>query len=147
MHETLSILLRHKGNDVYSVPPDATVAEAVTAMNRHHVGAVMVTDRDRPVGIFTERDVLRRVVGEGRDPARTRVTEVMTRELVAVRPSVTVAAAMAIITDKRCRHLPVVQDGELLGLVSSGDLTRWIGRGHEVQIQQLIEYVTNSYPA
>jgi len=146
MHEALAAVLGQKGRDVYSIDPTASVAQAVATMNRHRVGAVIVLDGKRPVGIFTERDVLRRIVGEGRDPETTRVSEVMTRELIAVHPTVTVAEAMAIVTERRCRHLPVIDDHELVGVVSIGDLTRWMSIGQKVQIQQLIEFITNSYP-
>lgn len=147
MHEAIEAVLKEKGRNVFTVAPQSTVTDAVAEMNRHRVGSVMVTDGDRPVGIFTERDVLRRVVGERRDPQHTKVADVMTRELVAVRPNVTVAEAMAIVTEKRCRHLPVVQDGRLVGVVSIGDLMHWVGQGQSVQIQQLIEFITNAYPA
>jgi CBS domain-containing protein len=98
------------------------------------------------VGIFTERDVLCRVVGEGRDPSATRVVDVMTQEVVAVRSTTSVEEAMAVFTEKRFRHLPVVDDGELKGLVSSGDLTRRMSRNQEGHIQDLMNFITGKYP-
>ncbi len=139
-------VLAEKGSEVYRVPPETTVLDAVRAMNRHRVGAVLVTDGDRPVGIFTERDVLRRVVDAGRDPATTPVAEVMTRDVVCVSPEITVQEAMAVITEKRCRHLPVMEGERLVGLVSIGDLTRWVTRHQRFHIQDLVNYITGKYP-
>jgi len=101
---------------------------------------------ETPLGIFTERDVLCRVVAEGRDPTKTRVVDVMTQEVVAVRSTTSVEEAMAVFTEKRFRHLPVVDDGELKGLVSSGDLTRRMSRSQEGHIQDLMNFITGKYP-
>jgi CBS domain-containing protein len=99
------------------------------------------------VGIFTERDVLCRVVDEERDAAATRVAEVMTASPVVVKSEATVSEAMAIVSEKRCRHLPVVEDNKLVGLVSSGDLTKWVTRNQEFHIQNLVNFITDKYPA
>jgi CBS domain-containing protein len=99
------------------------------------------------VGIFTERDVLRRVVGERRDPSSTRVADVMTRELVVMRPTASVVDAMRVISERRVRHIPVVEGGKVLGVVSQGDLNHWLVRNREGQIQDLVDYVTGKYPA
>jgi CBS domain-containing protein len=147
MNEPVASVLAHKGTAVYSVPPTATVLDAVVRMNEQGIGALLVLNAGRPVGIFTERDVLRRVVAERKDPATTEVAAVMTRELVVVKPSIAVQDAMAVISETRCRHLPVVQEGQVLGIVSIGDLTRWVGRDREVRIQQLVDFVTGKYPA
>jgi CBS domain-containing protein len=85
-------------------------------------------------------------VDQERDPAATRVADVMTDNVVTVDPSMTVEDAMAVVTEKRCRHLPVMRGEELLGLVSIGDLTRWMGRNHESHIQDLVNYITRKYP-
>jgi CBS domain-containing protein len=98
------------------------------------------------VGIFTERDVLCKVVAEGRDPATTRIVDVMTQEVVTVRSTTSVEEAMAVFTERRFRHLPVVDDGELKGLVSSGDLTRRMSRNQEGHIQDLMNFITGKYP-
>jgi CBS domain-containing protein len=135
-------VLADKGHNVVTITPDAMVVVAVARMNDHHIGALVVVDaRNVPVGIFSERDVLTRIVGGGRDPARTRVREVMTCELVAITPDLTVGRAMALITKRRCRHLPVLVDGLLIGLVSSGDLTRWLIRDQEREIHDLCRYI------
>jgi CBS domain-containing protein len=147
MNDQLRTLIADKGNRVHSIEPTATVLEAVRRMNDQGIGALLVTRGGAPVGIFTERDILRRVIARGLDPSTTPLGEVMTREMFVVSPTVTVGEAMAIITAKRIRHLPVVENGKLVGLVSSGDLTRWVSRGRENEIQQLVEFITGKYPA
>ena len=143
----VSGILAHKGRSVFSIAPVATVRQAVREMNEHGVGALLVVLGGRPVGIFTERDVLRRVVDEGRDPDTTKVADVMTRDLVVVQPGDPVEEAMAVMTQRRCRHLPVVEDGQVVGMVSIGDLTRWVSQNHEVEIQHLVDYITGRHPA
>ena len=146
MTDTLASVLGHKGSTVHSVAPNATVLEAVRKMNAERIGAVMVCESSEMLGIFTERDVLCRVVDSPLDPATTRVYEVMTTEVVAVHPSTSVEEAMAVITERRCRHLPVLEDGVLRGLVSSGDLTRWASRNQESHIRDLVNFITGKYP-
>ncbi len=136
-----------RGTATLSVPPGVTVAAAAEVLNQHKVGSVLVMDGDRLVGIFTERDVLRRVVGERRDPATTRVADVMTRELVVMRPSASVLDAMRVISERRIRHVPVVENGAVVGVVSQGDLNHWLVRSREGQIQDLVDFVTGRYPA
>ena len=103
-----------------------SVADAVAEMNRHRVGSVLVLDGGRLVGIFTERDVLRRVVGATVDPKRTLVADVMTAGVITISPDVTIEDTMVLFTEKRCRHLPVVDNGKLVGTISIGDVTRWM---------------------
>lgn len=146
MQSKLSVVLQNKGGEVHSIAPAATVLEAVRAMNRARVGALLVRDGEEIAGIFTERDVLTRVVDSGLDPAATPVSQVMTRELVTVGPEVSVEQAMAVVSERRCRHLPVVERGRILGLVSSGDLTRWVTRHQAWHIQDLVAYITGKYP-
>jgi len=147
MKDPLWMLLEDKGRVVHTVALDATVVEAVDRMNSHGVGAVLVMDRDQLVGIFTERDVLHRVVTSGLHPGSTPVNQVMTHEVIFVSPATTVEEAMAIVTEKRCRHLPVLDQGRVVGLISIGDLTRWVTRGQVFELQQLINYITDRYPA
>ena len=141
MNETIERVLAHKGDTVEAISPDTSVLRAVERMNECHIGSLVVCDGERPVGIFTERDVLARVIARGLDPKRTPVGEVMTRDLIAIRPDVTVTEAMLVITERRCRHLPVVDDRGLRGLISIGDLTRWIVRDQEQTIEDLYEYL------
>ena len=132
MHEPIRTLLDEKGDDIFSISPEATVLEAVEEMNEKGVGAVLIMEGERLIGIFTERDVLRRVVAQHRIAKETRVAAVMTGALVVIKPTVSVDDAMAVITEKRCRHLPVLDGGKVVGLLSIGDLTRWVGRHHGV---------------
>src|SRR5512143_58132 len=127
--DTLKLVLDDKGRAVRTVEPEESVLAAVRTMNEHGIGAMLVMENGQTVGIFTERDVLRRVVAAGRDPAGTPVRDVMTKKIVCVSPSTTVEESMAIVTELRCRHLPVLEDGRVHGLVSIGDLTRWVTRG------------------
>lgn len=141
MNETIEKVLEYKGDTVEAIAPETSVLRAVERMNDCHIGSLVVCDGERPVGIFTERDVLVRVVARGLDPQRTPVAEVMTRDPIAIRPDVTVTEAMLVITERRCRHLPVVDDRGLRGLISIGDLTRWIVRNQEQTIEDLYEYL------
>jgi CBS domain-containing protein len=146
MQETLHTLLESKGHTVHSIEPTSTVIDAVRKMNEERIGAVLVMDGHDLVGIFTERDVLCRIVDEGRNPNSTLVADVMTAEPVVVTSTATVSEAMAIVSEKRCRHLPVVEDNRLVGLVSSGDLTHWVTRKQTYHIQDLMNFITDTYP-
>ncbi len=146
MTDTLRILLRKKGRTVHSVTPQTRVVDAVRKMNTERIGAVLVMDGEELVGIFTERDVLCRIVDEDRNAKETLVSEVMTAQPVVVKSETTVEQAMAVVSEKRCRHLPVVEDSRLVGLVSSGDLTHWVTRNQEFHIQDLVNFITSKYP-
>jgi CBS domain-containing protein len=141
MNEPMRKLLEEKGGALASVGPKTTVLDAITLMNKRGMGSVLVMEGDRLVGIFTERDVLTRVVTARFDAAKTPVAEVMTRQPMTLSPTTTVREAMMIVTDSRKRHLPVVQDGKVLGLISSGDLTRWIVRDQQRELDDLNDYV------
>jgi len=147
MYGHLSAVLAEKGRQVYTVAPSVTVRQAVRQMNDAGVGALLVAEGTRPVGMFTERDVLRRVVDAGRDSNTTRVADAMTTELVMVEPSTTVEEAMAIMTASRFRHLPVMEADRIAGLVSIGDLLRWVSISQEMHIQKLTDYITGRHPA
>ncbi|MBK6317960.1 MAG: CBS domain-containing protein [Dehalococcoidia bacterium] len=141
MFGLVSSVLAEKGRHVYTVGKAATVAEAVREMNEKGVGALLVMDGHKPAGIFTERDVLRRIVDADRDPALIRVAEVMTRQLVTIGPESRIDEAMGIMTERRFRHLPVLDAGEVVGMVSSGDLMRWVTMNQEDSIRQMTEYI------
>ena len=143
----LTDVLKNKGDNVLFISPDQTVGDAVSLMDEKRIGALLVMEGDSLIGIFTERDVLRRVVAAGREVASTKVGEVMTREIVTVKSSLHIEDAMAVLTEKHCRHLPVVEDGRVEGVVSIGDLTMWVNRDREVQIKQLVDYISGKYPA
>jgi CBS domain-containing protein len=147
MDTQLRTLLETKPGAVYSVTPDTTVGAAVEILNTNNVGAVLVMSGARLLGIFSERDVLRRVVGEHRDPDKTQIADVMTHELVVMRPSATVQDAMSVVAERRCRHLPIVEDGKVLGVISAGDLNHWLIRNRDVDVGQLVDYISGKYPA
>ena len=147
MNVPVSAILDRKGRNVYSVAPTVTVAEAVAEMNLHRVGSVMVMNGGRLVGIFTERDVLRRVVGPGLDPHQVTVEKVMTANVMTISPDVTIDETMALFTEKRFRHLPVMHNGELVGTISIGDITRWISDHHRAEAEQLKNYIAGGFPA
>ena len=142
MYGFVGAVLSEKGRQVHSVGGDATVRTAVRAMNEAGIGALLVLKQDGVAGIFTERDVLRRVVDAGRDPNTTRVREVMTHDLVVVAPSTRIEDAMTLMTEHRCRHLPVMDNGALVGMVSIGDMNRWVSINLESDLQRLTEYIT-----
>ena len=144
MNDPIAKVLEHKGSDVVTVSPETTVLVAVQQMNDRKIGALLVLERGGPVGIFTERDVLVRVVAAGADPKTTPVSEVMTRNPVMVRSDVTVADTMVVMTERRCRHLPVVDDTRLRGLISIGDLTSWLVRHQQRTIEDLHDYMTRA---
>ncbi|MEM8738488.1 MAG: CBS domain-containing protein [Planctomycetota bacterium] len=139
----VSAIVSRKGSQVLTVRPDTSVLDAAVLMNQHRIGALIVVDhRDHVVGIFTERDVLRRVVSERRDPADTRVEAVMTRDLVTCTPATTIGKARAIFMDRRIRHLPVLSaPDQLRGMISIGDLNAWELSGQECKIAALEEYL------
>lgn len=139
-------VLGDKSATVYFTRPTATVFEAVEEMNRRRVGALLVLDGEKPVGIFSERDAMTRVLLAKKEPGKTLVREVMTRDVVCVGSGTDALEAMAIMTNRRCRHLPVVDDGRVVGLLSIGDLVRWTSRNHEFEIQLLRDYITGKYP-
>lgn len=141
MFGLVSSVLAEKGRHVYTVEKTATVAEAVREMNEKGVGALLVMEGRRPTGIFTERDVLRRVVDADKDPALLRVAEVMTRHLIMIAPNFRVEEAMELMTARRFRHLPVVEEGEVVGMLSSGDLMRWVTMDQEEHIRQMSAYI------
>ncbi len=148
MITSVSTLLEHKGPKVFSVPSDVTVCEAVQEMNRDKVGAVVVLEDGRLVGIFTERDVLVRVVAAGLNPEKTPIKQVMTRDPITVESATTIDQVMTLFTDKRFRHLPVVDQGRLVGLISSGDILRRMVDSHRLEADQLKQYITTGgYPS
>ena len=132
---------------MFSVAPSLSIAEAVAEMNRHRVGSVLVIDNGRLVGIFTERDVLRRVVGAGLDPKTSLVADVMTTGVITITPEVSVEETMLLFTEKRCRHLPVMDGGQLVGTISIGDITRWLADAHRAEAEHLKNYIAGGFPA
>ena len=137
MNTKIQALLDRRGHEVYSIRADQTVYEAITEMDASNVGGLIVKDGEGIVGIITERDYLRRVILRGRSSKETAVESIMTRNPVSITPERTVAEAMKLMTEKRCRHLPVFKDGQLYGILSLGDLVKAIIASQEFEIQFL----------
>lgn len=138
---TIAEILSGKPGDVVQIEGGATVFEAIKAMVDANVGAILVTDGERISGIFTERDYLRRIAIEGRTSHNTIVRDVMTSPVLMVTPETTVEEGMALMTDKRIRHVPVVSEGGLVGMVSIGDLVKFTSQKQSYQLQYLNEYI------
>jgi CBS domain-containing protein len=145
MNTPITALLERKGSAVHSVAPTLSVFDAVAEMNRHCIGAIFVLDGARLVGIFTERDVLRRVVGAGLDPRRTILADVMTSPVTTIAPDNTVDDTMEIFSDKHIRHLPVMSGGRLRGVISIGDSTRWMADANRAEAEHLKNYIAGGF--
>lgn len=139
-------LLESKGDTVYSAGRETAVLEAVKQMVDKHIGALLILEEGEVLGIFTERDAMTRILLQGLDPSITPVGKVMTTNLTCVALDTPIREAMAIMTNQRCRHLPVLNDGQLVGLVSIGDCTRWVSRNQDFTIKHLTDYVKGNYP-
>jgi len=139
-------VLSQKGREVHTIEPETTTFEALEKMVHHNIGALIVTRGDATVGIFTERDFLRRVVLQGRDPKATRVREVMTERLVCTDPDQLVEECMAVMTQARIRHLPVMAAGRLAGIVTIGDMVLHHSAACRVEVHYLKDYITGKYP-
>jgi len=129
---------------IHSVGPDTTVMECVRAMTAEKIGALIVLDGERLIGIFTERDALNKVLAAGLDPSSTKVSEVMTKDPYCVPPTTTVGDAMEVVTKRRFRHLPVVEKGKVLAVLSSGDLTHWMVKDQMGEVQELVDLAARS---
>jgi CBS domain-containing protein len=144
--DPVSLVLRKKGFEIWSVPSDATVYSAMQIMADKNVGALLVIDQGRLVGLISERDYARKVVLLGRGSKETRVREIMTPSPMTIDPECSVDEAMRLITTNRIRHLPVVCAGDILGIISIGDLVNWIAFAQDQTIEQLEHYIEGKYP-
>ena len=135
-------ILDEKGHDVLQIEADASVFDAVKKMVDAGVGSLLVIEEREIAGIFTERDYLRRMTLEGRDDKETPVREVMSSPLVVVTPQNTIDECMAMMTDRRIRHLPVVDDGDVVGIVSIGDIVKFKSKQQSFEIKYLTDYIT-----
>ena len=144
--EMVTTILKRKGPEVFSVPPHASVYDAIEMMADKHVGALLVISEGKLAGVISERDYARKVILKGKASKQTAVKEIMTSPVVFVTPKQTVDDCMALMTNKRIRHLPVVEDEKVVGMISIGDVVKWIISGQEETIQHLENYITGKYP-
>jgi len=135
-------VLDEKGTDVWTIEPDASVFRALEVMAERRVGALVVVDDDRPIGILSERDYARKVILLDRVSRDTAVSEIMTAELETVTREQTITDCMNLMTDRRIRHLPVVEDDRLIGIISIGDVVRAVITEQQFMIEQLEGYIT-----
>jgi CBS domain-containing protein len=139
-------ILGSKGRNVWVVPPDATVYDAIQIMADKNVGALLVMQGDQLVGIISERDYTRKVALKGKSSKQTAVREILSGEVIHVTPAHTVQECMRLMTDHRIRHLPVLEAGKVVGVVSIGDLVNWIISAQTSTIEQLQTYISG-YPS
>ena len=143
---TIGSILNRKGSGVWSVSPDNSVFEAISLMAEKNIGALPVLEGDRLVGMISERDYARKVILLGRGSRETAVSEIMTRNLRTVSLDDSVQECMQLMTENRFRHLPVVQEDKLIGLISIGDCVNWIISAQNAAIDDLERFVTGAYP-
>jgi CBS domain-containing protein len=139
---TIGEILSHKGSAVWTVSPSTMVFDAIQLMADKNVGALLVTENGKLVGIISERDYTRKVALKGKSSKQTPVKEILSQSLVHVTPNHTVEECMRLMTDRRIRHLPVLEGDEIRGVVSIGDLVNWIISAQNTAIQQLQTYIT-----
>jgi CBS domain-containing protein len=143
---TIRQILAAKGASVFTITPDATVYEALTLMGAHNIGALVVTEGDRVVGIFSERDYSRKVILDGRTSRDTKVADILSHPVITITRDDSIEECMERMTVHRVRHLPVVDGQTLVGVVSIGDVVNWIMHAQRHAIQQLTGYISGVYP-
>ena len=141
---TVRSVLQTKDNTIWSIAPDALVFDALKIMADKNVGALLVTQKEKVVGIFSERDYARKIVLKGESSHTTAIKDVMTSGVLSVNPEQSIDECMTLMTNKHIRHLPVLENGKLIGLVSIGDVVKAIISEHEYTIKQLENYITGS---
>jgi CBS domain-containing protein len=139
--KTARQLLAVKGNAILSVAPSSNVHDALISMEKHHVGALLVIDTGRLVGIFSERDYARNIALKDKHPKNTLVSEIMSPKVITVSPEQTTEDCMSLMSDKRIRHLPVIENGQVIGVLSIGDLVKETITYQQFLIQQLENYI------
>jgi CBS domain-containing protein len=144
--DTIGLVLKQKGQKVWHISPETCVYDAIEMMADKHAGALLVVAEGTLVGVVSERDYARKVILQGKSSKETQVKEIMTSPAVFVTPQQSVEDAMRIMTEKHIRHLPVVENGIILGVVSIGDMVKWIISAQEHTISQLNSYISGVYP-
>ncbi len=142
----VELIIKEKGNTVHTIAAEATVYEALVILAEKEIGALVVMDGEDFVGVFSERDYARKVVLAGRSSKEMQVREIMSSTIHTVEPQSTIDECMQHMTDKRCRHLPIVEGRKVVGIVSIGDLVHWIITTQERAIHELEDYITGDYP-
>jgi CBS domain-containing protein len=141
----ISEILRGKANQVWSIAPHAKVFDAIALMAEKNIGALPVVEAGRIIGILSERDYTRKVILHGKSSRETTVREIMTSPVTTVGPATSIDACMQLITQRRIRHLPVVADGRLTGMISIGDLVNWIISAQSAALEQMENYIHGGY--
>ncbi len=145
--EPVRSLLRTKGRNIWSIGPDETVFRAIELMSEKQIGSLVVLTGGQLSGIVSERDYARKVILMGRSSQQTRVREIMTSPVLFVTPEKTVADSMRIMTNRRVRHLPVLEGDSVIGMLSIGDLVNWVIASQQQTIRHLHNYIAGNYPA
>ena len=146
LNDTIGLLLRDKGSDIWHVAPDTRVYDAIALMAEKKVGALLVMKEDELVGIISERDYARKVTLKGKTSKDTAVHEIMSSPVIHVSPKHTVGEVMSLMTEHRIRHMPVVEEGSVVGVLSIGDIVKWIITAQQETTTQLHGYITGRYP-
>jgi len=143
----ISSLLHHKGSTIWHIPPEATVFEAIKLMSDKNIGALLVMSGDKLKGIFTERDYTRKIALKGKSSKNTKVAEILSSKIISVTPLDSIEDCMKLMTEHRVRHLPVVENKKVLGIISIGDLVNWIISAQDAAIAQMEQYIAGGAPA
>jgi len=143
---TVSAVLHHKGSEIWSVPAEATVFDAIKIMADKNIGALLVMSGGKLAGVFSERDYTRKVVLQGKTSKETHVREIISSEVISVGLHHSIEECMKLMTEHRVRHLPVVEGEKVVGLVSIGDLVNWIISTQNATIDQMAQYISGGYP-
>ncbi|PYK88180.1 MAG: histidine kinase [Verrucomicrobia bacterium] len=141
----INAILAQKGDEIFSISPDATVYEAIEMMSNKNVGALLVMEGERLVGMISERDYTRKVFLRGKRSRETSVTEIMSTQLTTTRPQEGVEKCLRLMTDKHIRHLPVLDDDKVVGVISIGDLVKWVISCQSATIAHLENYIHGGY--
>lgn len=143
----ISALLHHKSTALWSIAPEATVFEAIKLMAEKNIGSLLVMSGDRLVGLFTERDYTRKIALQGKTSKTTRISEVLSSTVISATPHHTVEECMKLMTENRVRHLPVLENGKVMGIVSIGDLVNWTISAQDAAIAQMEQYIAGGMTA